>query len=200
MDRQERRYGAHPDRRGHEAHSSAGFARAAGPKMTERSSQRRHRPRRTLTIFVSAVFAIAAFTVVTAGQMTSAPASAYRRDPGIPASVVPAPLREVGFDQHLNEAIPLDIPFVDESGRAVRLGDYFGARPVVLALVYYDCPMLCTQVLNSLTSTLKLLSLDPGRDFDVVIVSFDPREKPALAAAKKAAHLDRYKRPGAAGG
>src|SRR2546430_2689569 len=81
-------------------------------------------------------------------QMTSGPATSYRRDPGTPASVVPAPLREVGFDQHLNQSIPLDILFADEHGRTVRLGDYFGRRPVVLALVYYDCPMLCTVVLN----------------------------------------------------
>jgi protein SCO1 len=133
-------------------------------------------------------------------QMTSAPASAYRRDPGIPASVVPKALREVGFDQHLDEPIPLDITFVDEIGRTVHLGDYFGKRPVVLALVYYDCPMLCTQVLNSLTSTLGVLSLDPGKDFEIVTVSFDPREKSALAAAKKATYLERYKRPGAAAG
>jgi protein SCO1/2 len=130
--------------------------------------------------------------------MTGAPAAGYKRDLGIPSSAVPAPLREIGFDQNLDQAVPLDIPFADEHGRAVRLGEYFGARPVVLALVYYDCPMLCTQVLNSLASTLKVLSLDPGRDFEVVTVSFDPREKPALAAAKKATYLDRYKRPGAA--
>ena len=135
-----------------------------------------------------------------AAQMTGAPAAGYKRDPGIPSSAVPAPLREIGFDQNLDRVVPLDIPFTDEGGRAVRIGDYFGARPVVLALVYYDCPMLCTQVLNSLTSTLKVLSLEPGKDFEIVTVSFDPREKPALAAAKKAVYLDRYKRPGAAGG
>jgi protein SCO1/2 len=131
-------------------------------------------------------------------QMTGAPAPGYKREAGIPSSAVPAPLREIGFDQNLDHTVPLDIPFTDEHGRAVRLGDYFGARPVVLALVYYDCPMLCTQVLNSLTSTLKVLSLDPGKDFEIVTVSFDPREKPPLAAAKKATYLDRYKRPGAA--
>jgi len=153
----------------------------------------------SIKLFCLACFACSALIVVNA-QMTGAPAAGYKRDAGLPSSAVPAPLREIGFDQNLDREVPLDIPFTDEQGRAVRLGEYFGARPVVLALVYYDCPMLCTQVLNSLTSTLKLLSLDPGRDFDVVIVSFDPREKPALAAAKKAAYLDRYKRPGAAGG
>ncbi len=96
--------------------------------------------------------------------------------------------------------MPLDIPLVDEQGRSVTLGDYFGARPVVLALVYYECPMLCTHVLNSLASTLNVLALDPGKDFEIVTVSFDSREKPALAAAKKATYLTRYKRPGAAAG
>jgi protein SCO1/2 len=127
----------------------------------------------------------------------------YKQDPGLPASAVPKILREIGFDQNLGRSVPLDIPFVDEQGRAVRFGDYFdagGTRPVVLALVYFDCPMLCTTVLNSLTSSLKLLSLDPGKDFDIVVVSFDPREKPALAAAKKATYLARYKRPGTEAG
>ncbi len=137
---------------------------------------------------------------VEAGQMTSAPASAYKRDPGIPSSAVPKPLREIGFDQNLERSIPLDIPFADESGRTVPLGTFFGHRPVVLAMVYYDCPMLCTQVLNALTSSLGVLSLDPGKDFDVVIVSFDPREKPPLAAAKKATYMERFHRPGTAGG
>ena len=135
-----------------------------------------------------------------AAQMTTAPASAYKRDPGTPASSVPKLLREVGFDQNLNQPVPLDLPFADEHGRPVRLGDYFGSRPVVLALVYYDCPMLCTQVLNSLTSALGVLSLDPGKDFEIVTVSFDPREKPPLAAAKKASYIDRYKRRGADAG
>jgi protein SCO1/2 len=127
----------------------------------------------------------------------------YKQQPGQPSSVVPKVLREIGFDQNLDHAVPLDIPFRDEQGRNVRFGDYFdphGTRPVVLALVYYDCPMLCTTVLNSLTSSLKILSLDPGKDFDIVVVSFDPREKPALAAAKRTTYLERYKRPGTEGG
>ncbi len=88
----------------------------------------------------------------------------------------------------------------DEVGRAVRLSDYFGKRPVVLALVYYNCPMLCTQVLNGLVSSLKVMSLVPGRDFDVVAVSFDARDKPSDAAAKKNAYLTHYNRPGTDGG
>lgn len=131
-------------------------------------------------------------------QMTGAPAAGYKRDAGVPASALPAPLREIGFDQNLDRLLPLDVPFRDEEGRTVRVGDYFGGRPVVLAFVYYDCPLLCMQVLNALASALDVMSLQPGQDFDVVTISFDPREKPALAAAKKAATLQRYQRPGAA--
>jgi protein SCO1/2 len=82
----------------------------------------------------------------------------------------------------------------------VRLGDYFGKRPVVLVFAYYDCPMLCTLVVNGLSSALAVLSLNPGRDFEIVTVSFNPRDTPAAAAAKKAGYLERYKRPGAADG
>ena len=95
---------------------------------------------------------------------------------------------------------PADIPFVDETGRQVTLGDYFGKRPVVLALVYYECPMLCTQVLNGLVSALGVLNFEAGREFDVVAVSFNPKEGPGLASQKKAAYVERYGRPQAAGG
>ena len=104
-------------------------------------------------------------------------------------------LTDVGFDQHLGDTVPLDAVFRDESGRTVKLGDYFGKRPVVLSLAYYECPMLCTVTLNGLASALDVLSFDPGRDFEIVNVSFEPKETPALAAAKKAAYLHRYKRP-----
>jgi protein SCO1/2 len=110
----------------------------------------------------------------------------------------PPALREVGFDQRLGETVPLDIELRDEAGRSVRLGDYFGRKPVVLALVYYDCPMLCTLTLNGLASALAVLPFDAGREFEIVTVSFEPRETPALAAAKKQAYLRRYQRPGAA--
>jgi protein SCO1/2 len=106
-------------------------------------------------------------------------------------------LDRVGFDQHLDAQVPLDLPFRDESGRTVRLGDYFGARPVILTLVYYRCPMLCGQELNGLARSLKPLSLDVGRDFEVITVSISPDETPDLAAAKKRAYMERYGRPGA---
>jgi protein SCO1/2 len=127
--------------------------------------------------------------------VTGSPASAgYRAEPGQPSSSVPAPLREIGFDQNLNQHVPLDTSFRDESGRAVRLGDYFGYRPVVLVFAYYECPMLCTQVVNGLASALGVISLKPGVDFEVVSVSFDPRDTPDVAAARKAHALERYKK------
>jgi protein SCO1/2 len=130
-------------------------------------------------------------------QMTGAPTAGYKREPGTVASAVPAPLREIGFDQNLDQHVPLDTPLVDEAGRSVRLGDYFGKRPVVLVFAYYDCPMLCTQVINGLASALGVLSLQPGKDFEIVTVSFDPRDTPATATAKKAVYLERYNRAGA---
>src|SRR5262249_3050960 len=96
--------------------------------------------------------------------------------------------------------LPLSLPFRDEAGREVRLGDFFGKRPVILALAYYNCPMLCTQVLNGLVGSLNTVSLAAGRDFDVVLVSFAPRPVPAAARAKKDAYLARYKHPAADGG
>lgn len=119
---------------------------------------------------------------------------------GPPAAAKPSILSAIGFDQRLGETIPLDIALRDEAGRAVRLGDYFGTRPVVLTLVYYECPMLCTLTLNSLSSALATLAFDIGKEFDVVTVSFDPREKPPLASGKKKAYLSRYGRPGAEAG
>ena len=95
-------------------------------------------------------------------------------------------VNQVGFDQKLGVQLPLDLRFRDDSGRELTLGELFGRRPVILAPVYYRCPMLCNQVLNGLTRSLKPLSLDAGKDFDVVAVSIDPDEKPELAAMKKA--------------
>ena len=102
----------------------------------------------------------------------------------------------VGFDQKLGVRLPLDLRFRDDSGRDLSLGELFGRRPVILAPVYYRCPMLCNQVLNGLTRSLKPLSLDAGKDFDVLAFSIDPAETPELAAKKKAGYLERYDRPG----
>jgi protein SCO1/2 len=112
----------------------------------------------------------------------------------------PAQLRDVGIDQKLDALVPLDLPFRDESGRGVSLGKYFDGRPVILALVYYECPMLCTLVLNGLVSALRTLSFDAGDEFQVVAVSVDPDETAELAAAKKEAYLRSYGRSGAEAG
>lgn len=110
------------------------------------------------------------------------------------------PLPEVGIDQRLGVRAPLDLVFHDEEGQPVRLGEYFGRRPVILSLVYYECPMLCTLVLNGLVSALRALSFDVGRELEVVTVSIAPNETPALAKAKKQVYLESYRRPGAADG
>ncbi|MBV9958879.1 MAG: SCO family protein [Acidobacteria bacterium] len=111
---------------------------------------------------------------------------------------LPKPLQAVGIDQRLGEQVPLDTIFRDETGREVRLGEYFNhGRPVIITLVYYECPMLCNQVLNELAGALKSLSFDVGKEFDVVTVSFDARETPQLAAAKKDSYMARYGRAGA---
>lgn len=112
---------------------------------------------------------------------------------------LPAALQNIGIEQKLGEQLPLDTVFKDENGRAVKLGEYFSKeRPVVLALVYYECPMLCNEVLNGLTGSLKGISFDAGKEFDVVAISFDAREneKPELTKNKKAAYVERYGRPG----
>lgn len=155
---------------------------------------------RSVAFAASAALALTLAAPPAFAQMTGAPTAGYKQEPGATASSVPAPLRQIGFDQNINERLPLDARFRDEQGRDVRLGDFFGKRPVVLAFVYYDCPMLCTQVLSAMTSTLGVLSLNPGTDFELVLVSFDPREKPELAAKKKAEYLARYKRPGTENG
>jgi protein SCO1/2 len=114
------------------------------------------------------------------------------------ANGIPDPLKRVGIDQRLGENLPLTAEFKDENGQTVKLGDYFGkGRPVIIAIVYYECPMLCNQVLNGLTGTLKGISFDAGKDFDVIAVSFDAKEfdKPDLAKNKKASYMERYGRP-----
>jgi protein SCO1/2 len=113
---------------------------------------------------------------------------------------LPQVLQKVGVAQHLNQQLPLDAAFVDESGRPVKLGDYFGKRPAILALVYYTCPMLCSEEMDGLTSSLEMVKLTPGKDFDVVILSIDPSDSPEQAAKSKALYVKRYGRPETAGG
>jgi protein SCO1 len=112
----------------------------------------------------------------------------------------PSPLTSVTIEQKLNSQLPLDAPFRDEYGNNVKLGKYFGKRPVVLALVYYECPMLCTQILNGMVRAAKVLTFTPGKDYDVVAISFDARETPKQAAAKKAVYMKDYGHPETADG
>jgi protein SCO1/2 len=111
---------------------------------------------------------------------------------------LPAPLQNVGIDQKLNERVPLDLRFRDETGVLVPIGGYFHGKPVVLSLVYYQCPMLCTEVLNGLLRSLRVISLDVGKDFEVVSVSIDPSETAGIAAGKKQKYVERYGRNGGA--
>lgn len=172
-----------------------------GDSSSSSSSNRRRRfgarsrQRSIVSIFIA--FLILILPLVVFGQMHSEPVTANPVDNSTPAA-----LKDVAIEQRLNQQLPLDVTLKDEMGQSVRLGKYFGQRPVVLALVYYECPMLCNEVLNGMLGSLKALSFDAGRDFDVVAVSFDAREneKPGLAAEKKQSFVDRYNRPGASGG
>lgn len=113
---------------------------------------------------------------------------------------LPDVLNTVKIDQRLGQQMPLDASFRDETGKAVKLGDYFGKKPVILSLVYYQCQILCMEDLNGLVGALEMVKLTPGKDFQVMIVSIDPAETPAMAAAKKATFVKRYGRPGTAEG
>jgi protein SCO1 len=117
-----------------------------------------------------------------------------------PANTRPPRLQNVGIEQHLDAQVPADLAFVDESGKTVKLGDYFGRKPLILNLVYYNCTMLCGEALAGLASAMRLVKFDVGDEFDVVTVSFDPRDTPQMAAVKKADYVKRYGRPNAAAG
>lgn len=143
------------------------------------------------------------FLITLSALALAAPAAAFpSRSPSgedssvVPANEMPGPLRQVGYDQRLGEPVPLGLPFRDETGRAVRLGDFFGKRPVILVLAYYDCPMLCDLVLQGVTSTLKPLTFNAGEEFDVVVASFDPKDTPQKSAERKRITLANYGRAG----
>src|SRR5215204_750786 len=120
----------------------------------------------------------------------SSPLYGARPETGNPSTGLPPALHDVGIDQKLDQQLPLDLVFRDEAGQQVKLGQYFGKKPVVLALVYYDCPMLCTQVLNGMVTSFRVLPFQIGKEFDVVTVSFDPRETNALASSKKQVYVN----------
>lgn len=150
--------------------------------------------------YVSVALLAAAAGWAQPGQLAPAQPSNLR-DPNSKPAPLPAALQGVGIEQRLDQQVPLDLVFRDEFGRTAPLSTYFsGHKPVLLALVYYTCPMLCNLVLNGVESSLKVISLDPGKDFEVVAVSFDPKDTPEVAAAKKANYLQRYRRPDTANG
>jgi protein SCO1 len=150
------------------------------------------------------LISVSAIAVATAWAQPDQPAPAQpsaMRSPDSKPAPLPAALQGVTIEQRLNQQVPLDLVFRDEFGRSLPLSTYFtGNKPVVLALVYYNCPMLCTLILNGVVSTLKAVSFDPGKDFEVVAVSFDPRETPELALRKKAMYMQRYRRPNTVNG
>ena len=137
------------------------------------------------------------------GPGPSSPLYGARREMGNPSTGLPTALRDVRIEQKLDQQLPLDLVFRDENGQAVKLGQYFGQKPVVLAFVYYDCPMLCTQVLNAMATSFRVLPFQIGKEFDVVTVSFDPRETSTLASTKKQVYMNYLParmRPGANSG
>jgi protein SCO1/2 len=136
---------------------------------------------------------VTAFSLPTFAQLVpkqGSPLYGGRPENGPVASGLPKALQNVGIDQKLNQQLPLDLSFKDENGQDVKLGQYFGKRPVILSLVYYNCPMLCTQVLNGMIASFKTLQFQPGEQYEIVTVSFDSRETPALAAAKKTLYVN----------
>ncbi len=154
--------------------------------------------------------AVGVFLLPVSLFLTVVVVASAQQSPGLPgggsheaatsASTIPRQLKDVTFEQRLDTRLPLDARLRDEAGRSVSLGDYFGERPVVLAFVYYSCPMLCTQVLNGVSSSVKAMPFTVGKDFDVVYVSFDPRDTPRAAAEKKGAQLGDFKQSATAEG
>ena len=164
-------------------------------------------PTKAVFCLLASVFCFLTLVSPVAAQMggprSDSPMYSYRpyREPA-PVGL-PEALKEVGIDQKLNEQLPLDLVFQNERGEQVKLGDYFGKKPVVISLVYYDCPMLCNQVLNGMISAFKVMAFSPGQEFDVVTVSFDTRETATQAASKKktyVGYLPEAKRAGANSG
>ena len=145
------------------------------------------------TAFCLLLTAFCLLPAVVNGQRPPGPSSPLygaRPEAGNVSTGLPAALRDVGIEQKLDHQLPLDLVFRDETGQSVKLGQYFGQKPVVLAFVYYDCPMLCTQVMNGMLESFRVLPFQMGKDYDVVTISFDPRETPQLAELLAAARRE----------
>jgi protein SCO1 len=141
-----------------------------------------------------------ALALLLACAPATAQVSSYGDKSEGPTNSQPSVLNGVGVDQRLNTQLPLNLVFTDENGNQVPLSAYFGKEPAILALVYYQCPMLCSEELNGLTSALEMVRFVPGKDFNIIVVSIDPTEGTALAAAKKQTYLKRYGHPETADG
>ena len=149
----------------------------------------------------TAVAAAGAIVLSLAAPLLTAQVSSYGdKETGPTNDRPPALLNGVGIDQHLNTQLPLNLAFTDDAGKQVMLSSYFGKRPAILALVYYRCPMLCSEELDGLTSALEMVRYVPGKDFNIIVVSIDPTEGTDLASAKKREYLKRYGRPETADG
>ncbi len=151
-------------------------------------------------VFCILTFAFCIAPAIAQGQLQPGVPSQMGHRTGIVASNVPPQFKSVTFAQRLNAQLPLDTIVKDEAGRSVAVGEFFNGKPVVLAFVYYQCPMLCPMTLNGISSALKALQLRPGKDFEIVVVSFDHRDTPESANAKKQAHLAHWKTADAAAG
>ncbi len=155
------------------------------------------RPSRNLSVLCGKSFFLTALVLLTSAAFGQGMSNGIMSPP---ASARPPYLENVGITQHLDAQIPPDLTFVDDANKPVKLGDYFGKRPLILNLVYYNCTMLCGEALEGLSGAMKLVKFDVGKEYEVVTVSFNPNETPEMAAAKKKRFVERYGRPGAAAG
>lgn len=175
----------------------ASYAESALIRMVMKKFSRR-------TFYEAAIAMIAISYLLAATQLCMAQAGRWGQGPppaAGPVNTNPEILNKVSFEQRLNEQLPLDLVFRDEEGRSVELGQYFHKKPVVLALVYYTCPMLCNQILSGLTKAISgITSMSVGREYEIVTVSFDPRETPQDAREKKPTYINWYRRDGASEG
>ncbi len=146
--------------------------------------------KRALVLSGLLLAAVSAFTALPVSAQPEFPSPVH--EASVPAKQMPTPLKNIGYDQRLGESLPLAAPVRDETGRTVPLGSFFGARPVIFVLAYFRCPMLCNVVMDDLASSLKIVPFTPGKDYDIVVVSFDPADTPSLAAAKKDEVVARY--------
>jgi protein SCO1/2 len=165
--------------------------------MKQQKTIRRTMTRGAWTGLIGCVLATALLGASAAAQVTSYGDKSTGQNTG---DQLPTVLQKVQVEQHLNRQLPMDAVFVDDTGKTVHLGDYFGKHPAILSLVYYTCPMLCSEELDGLASALEMVKLTPGKDFEIVVISIDATDTPAAAAKKKAFYVKRYGRPETANG